>query len=72
MRTEPSGSGSRPRGGVDRDVRMHDAGTVGGRKGSSRIKAHRLRGTGIDIYKADHGPAKTSLVCFILDFLGNL
>lgn len=65
MQAEPSSSKARI-GTVDKDVRMHDAGTAGGRKGSSRIKAHRLRGSGIDIYKSDHGSTKTSLVCYFL------
>ncbi|KZS94226.1 NTF2-like protein [Sistotremastrum niveocremeum HHB9708] len=50
---------------AERDAHMKDAtGNPGGRKATSKLKSHR-RGTGIDIYKSDSGPARTSLAARI-------
>lgn len=47
---------------IDSDTRMRDATTdkPGGRKGTSKIRTHRIRP--IDAYKEPHGPSRASMV----------
>ena len=57
------GAALRSAGLIDRDERMRDAtDKPGGRKGPSKIRAHRPRA--VDTYKADPkaGPSRSSMV----------